>query len=336
MRVQRCKGSRDLSPEEMRGFRLIEGVFRDCCLKRGYEEVRTPTLEYLHLFTSTGTLTPSRLGKVYSFLDWDGWSGERVVLRPDGTIPIARLYIDTMAEKELAKLFYVTNVFIFEETGKETREKWQCGAELIGAGSTIADVELVILALEVLKKLGLKDDFITAVEIKKAHRKTALTCHPDKNPDTPNIEQKFDEINAGFVYPAKYDRRHDISLTLMRTFNEKWSGSAIFIYISGNAFTMPVGRYIIQGNIVNQYGDINSFRMPPYHRMDVSMTRKIITTKNWSSELIFSIYNIYSRANPYFIYFEATGDLEKYSLEIKAVEVSLFPLIPSVSWSFKF
>jgi len=148
----------------MRGFRLVEGVFRDCCLKWGYEEVRTPTLEYLHLFTSTGTLTPSRLGKVYSFLDWDGWSGERVVLRPDGTIPIARLYIDTMAEKELAKLFYVTNVFVFEETGAETRERWQCGTELIGAGSTVADVELVMLAMEVLKKLGLE-----GVELRLSH-----------------------------------------------------------------------------------------------------------------------------------------------------------------------
>jgi len=164
MRAQRCKGTKDLSPEEMRGFRMIEGVFRDCCLKWGYEEVRTPTLEYLHLFTSTGTLTPSRLGKVYSFLDWDGWSGERVVLRPDGTIPIARLYIDTMAEKDLAKLFYVTNIFIFEETGKETRERWQCGAELIGAGSTVADVELVLLALEVLKKLGLEH-----IELRLSH-----------------------------------------------------------------------------------------------------------------------------------------------------------------------
>jgi len=164
MRAQRCKGTQDLSPEEMRRFRLIEGAFRDCCLKWGYGEVRTPTLEYLHLFTSTGTLTPGRLGKVYSFLDWDGWSGERVVLRPDGTIPIARLYIDTMGEKELAKLFYVTNVFIFEETGKETRERWQCGAELIGAGSTIADVELVILALDVLQELGLAD-----VELRLSH-----------------------------------------------------------------------------------------------------------------------------------------------------------------------
>ncbi|MFC2034565.1 ATP phosphoribosyltransferase regulatory subunit [Chloroflexota bacterium] len=164
MREQRCKGTKDLSPEGMKGLRLIEGVFRDCCLKWGYEEVRTPTLEYLHLFTSTGTLTPSQLHKVYSFLDWDGWSGERVVLRPDGTIPIARLYIETMEEKDLAKLFYVTNVFAFEETGKETRERWQCGAELIGAGSNIADAELVILALEVLKKLGLE-----RIELRLSH-----------------------------------------------------------------------------------------------------------------------------------------------------------------------
>lgn len=164
MRIQRCKGTQDFTPGEMRKFRRIEGLFRDSCLKWGYGEVRTPTLEYLHLFTATGTLTPSRLGKVYSFLDWDGWSGERVVLRPDGTIPIARLYIDDMEGTDPAKLFYVSNVFIFEETGTETREKWQCGAELIGPGSTAADVELMLLALGVLKKLGLKN-----VELRLSH-----------------------------------------------------------------------------------------------------------------------------------------------------------------------
>ena len=111
MRVQRCKGCQDLSPEEMIRFRLIEQAFRDCCLRWGCSEVKTPTLEYLHLFTSTGTLTPGMLGRVYSFLDWDGWSGQRVVLRPDGTIPVARFYIDNMASQGLAKLFYVTNIF---------------------------------------------------------------------------------------------------------------------------------------------------------------------------------------------------------------------------------
>ncbi len=157
MRAQRCKGTCDLLPGDMRRFRLIEGSFRENCLKWGYEEVKTPTLEYLHLFTSTGTLTPGRLRNVYSFLDWDGWSGERVVLRPDGTIPIARLYIESTNQGQLAKLFYVTNVFSFEETGKESREKWQCGAELIGAGSTTADAELVALAVAVLRGVRLKD-----------------------------------------------------------------------------------------------------------------------------------------------------------------------------------
>ena len=164
MRIQRCKGTRDLAPEEMMAFRLIEGVFRDCCIKWGYKEVRTPTIEYLHLFTSAGTLTPSMLGKVYSFLDWDGWSGERVVLKPDGTIPVARLYIDSMGNKGLAKLSYVTNIFIFEETGSKTRERWQGGAELIGAGSPLADTELISLSLEILKKLNLK-----GIELRLSH-----------------------------------------------------------------------------------------------------------------------------------------------------------------------
>lgn len=164
MKIQRCKGTRDLSPADMRRFRFVEDKFRESCLKSGYEEVRTSTIEYLHLFTSTGTLTPSRLRGVYSFLDWDGWSGERVVLRPDGTIPIARLYIESMSDEKLAKLFYVTNVFSFEQTGKEARERWQCGAELIGAGSAGGDLEVVTLALDVLTKLGLKD-----VSLKLSH-----------------------------------------------------------------------------------------------------------------------------------------------------------------------
>jgi histidyl-tRNA synthetase len=164
MRVQKSKGTRDFLPEEMIRFRHIEGIFRDVCLKWGYREIRTPTVEYLHLFTAAGTLTPGTLSKVYSFLDWDGWSGERVVLRPDGTIPVARLYIDHLSGEKLARLFYVTNIFAFEETGKESREKWQCGVELIGADSTAADVELITIALQTLRQIGLKN-----VDLKLSH-----------------------------------------------------------------------------------------------------------------------------------------------------------------------
>jgi histidyl-tRNA synthetase len=164
MKVEKSKGMRALFPADMEKFQVITEIFRDNCHKWGYEEVKTPTLEYLHLFTSAGTLTPGMLGKVYSFLDWDGWSGERVVLRPEATIPVARLYIESLAGKELAKLFYIANTFIFEESGKKNREKWQCGAELIGMGSPLADVELVVLAVEVLKKLGLRN-----IELKLSH-----------------------------------------------------------------------------------------------------------------------------------------------------------------------
>ena len=86
-----------------------------------------------------------------------------MVMKPDGTIPVARMYIDDI-KKGLARLFYVTSVFMFEETGRKPRERWQCGAELIGENTVVADMELVALALDVLKRLD-----ITDVNIKISH-----------------------------------------------------------------------------------------------------------------------------------------------------------------------
>jgi histidyl-tRNA synthetase len=157
MKNQKCKGMQDLLPNDMLRFRHIEATFRNCCRNWGYREVRTPTLEYLHLFTATGTLTPGMLSKVYSFLDWDGWSGERVVLRPDGTIPVARLYIENPDTQDLGRLFYVTNIFTFEGTGKRNRERWQCGAEFFGAARFTPDVEIILLAEEAIRELGIKN-----------------------------------------------------------------------------------------------------------------------------------------------------------------------------------
>ncbi len=150
----RCRGMRDLLPAEMARFREVERVFREACLAWGYQEVRTPTVEHLYLFTGAGTLSPQMLGRVYSFLDWDGWSGERVVLRPDATIPVARLFVERLRDQKLAKLFYVQNVFRFSE-GDESREDWQCGVELIGDTQPLGDVELILLGREVLERLGL-------------------------------------------------------------------------------------------------------------------------------------------------------------------------------------
>jgi histidyl-tRNA synthetase len=146
---------RDILPPEMARFRRIEDAFRAVCLGWGYREVRTPTIEHLYLFTAAGTLSPQMLDGVYSFLDWDGWSGERVVLRPDSTIPATRLYVENLAGETAAKLFYVQNVFRFQG-GDDTREDWQCGVELIGATPRLGDVELIVMAIEVLERLGVK------------------------------------------------------------------------------------------------------------------------------------------------------------------------------------
>jgi histidyl-tRNA synthetase len=154
-RPLRCRGMQDMLPQEMRRFRRVEETFRAACQGWGYEEIRTPTLEHLHLFTTAGTLSPQMLGRVYSFLDWDGWSGERVVLRPDSTIPAARLYAESLEGSGAVKLFYVQNVFRFAE-GDESREDWQCGVELIDDGQPEGDVELILLGREVLARLGLE------------------------------------------------------------------------------------------------------------------------------------------------------------------------------------
>ena len=149
------------------------------------------------------------------------------------------------------------------------------------------------------------------------------------------VERRFDEIKANMWYPAKHDRRHDFSSTLIHQYNDKWSFSLVFVYATGNAYTIPVARYIIQGNLINEYGDINGFRMPAYHRMDVSATLDLPARKERDSELVLSIYNLYNRQNPFYFYFE-TVLTEEHQLEVKLNEVTLFPILPSVSWRFKF
>jgi histidyl-tRNA synthetase len=159
----RCRGMRDLLPLEMSRFRRVEEAFLTVCRASGYREVRTPTIEYLHLFTAAGTLSPRMLHRVYSFLDWDGWSGERVVLRPEATIPTARLYTEHLDAGRLARLCYVQNIFRFAD-GDQSREDWQCGVELIGRSGLRGDLELILLALGILDALG-----FTGAEVRLSH-----------------------------------------------------------------------------------------------------------------------------------------------------------------------
>ena len=149
----RGHGMHDLGPDEMRRFRAVEARFLDVAGRAGYREIRTPTVEPLHLFTGAGTLSPQMLDRVYSFLDWDGWSGERVVLRPDSTLPAVRWH-EERAGGDAARLCYVQPVYRFAPDDGQ-REQWQCGVELFGLAAPDGDAELLRLARELLTGLGL-------------------------------------------------------------------------------------------------------------------------------------------------------------------------------------
>lgn len=148
----------------------------------------------------------------------------------------------------------------------------------------------------------------------------------------------FPDLNNGKQFPARYDRRHDLSIVGSYRISKRWSVSAVFVYGSGGAMTVPASRYFINGNIVTEYGDRNQFRMPDYHRLDLGATLHPNPKKNkrFKSTWNFGIYNVYSRQNPYFIYFATNVDENDQSITIEARQVSVFPIIPSVTWNFKF
>jgi len=149
--------------------------------------------------------------------------------------------------------------------------------------------------------------------------------------------RKFEALNDGEKYPAKYDRRHDLSLVASYELSDRWKFSGVFVFGSGNATTLPERFYIVDGVLTQEYSKVNQYRLPSYHRLDLSATYtpKKKPNRRLEQSWVFSVYNTYSRLNPYFIYFDQTGSAYDGSLEINALQVSLFPIIPAVTWNFK-
>jgi len=145
--------------------------------------------------------------------------------------------------------------------------------------------------------------------------------------------RKFPDLNNGLKYPSRYDRRHDLSVVGMYTINKKWKVSSIFIFGSGNAISLPERFYFIGGVLTQQYSSIDAYRMKPYSRLDLAATYTPIPRKprKYTHSWVFSIYNAYSRLNPYFYYFSQQGNAQDGTLQVTAKQVSIFPLIPSVT-----
>jgi len=146
-------------------------------------------------------------------------------------------------------------------------------------------------------------------------------------------ERRVENINEGSWYPVRQDRTHDISIVLMYDLGKKWSLAATWVYNTGNAVTFPSGKYYVDNQVQFLYTERNGYRMPAYHRMDIGATWQVKKTEKFESSWNFSIYNVYARENAYAITFrESETDPNK----TEAVRISLFKIIPSVTYNFRF
>jgi outer membrane receptor for ferrienterochelin and colicin len=140
----------------------------------------------------------------------------------------------------------------------------------------------------------------------------------------------FPDLNNGAIFPYKYDRRHSVAVVVTHTFSKKLDVGCNWVFNTGNAISFPVQKYVTDdGETVPYYSGRNSFRMPAYHRMDINANFYKVK-KRGTRIFSVSIYNVYNRKNPYFIWI--SEDSDKPVLK----QFTLFPIIPTVSYSFKF
>ena len=148
-------------------------------------------------------------------------------------------------------------------------------------------------------------------------------------------ERRIKEINKGNWYNTDYDKTHDVAVVMTYELNKRSSFSLNWVYGTGAPTTFPTGRLYYNGEVIPVYSDRNAYRMPDYHRMDVSyiLKNREKPGRKLFWDLNFSIYNVYNRHNPYTITFKE--DSEKPG-ETYAEKTYLFPILPSVTWNFHF
>ena len=141
---------------------------------------------------------------------------------------------------------------------------------------------------------------------------------------------KIEGINGGQWYDASNDRRHDVNIVAMYSLNKRWTLNATWTFNSGQAFTAPSGKYQLIDNWVYYYTERNGYRAPDYHHLDIGAVWSK-QYKKCTREWVFSIYNVYNRYNPYLINFEDSDN----GARTKAVQYSLFGIVPSVAFNIK-
>jgi hypothetical protein len=145
--------------------------------------------------------------------------------------------------------------------------------------------------------------------------------------------RQFAGIDNGQRFPAKQDRIHDISVVAILNLKKGWTLTSEWLFNTGDAVTFPSGLYVVDGINTPLYTERNGYRMPDYNRLDLGATHLKKLSNKRERSWVFSIYNVYARKNAYSITFRQNPD---NTSQMQAVRLSLFSIIPSVTFNFKF
>ncbi|NLR78256.1 TonB-dependent receptor [Chitinophaga eiseniae] len=265
--------------------------------------------QYIHLISNTASVSPL-----------DIWAPSDQYLKPEILDQVALGYFRNFRN---GKYSLETEAFYKKI---ENKADYIDGAELIAQKAieqVLLNGEARAYGLEVMlkKNTGRLTGWLSYT-LSKAEQRT-----PGRNAEEPGI-------NNGKWYRANYDKTHNLSLTAAYQLTKKWSFGGIFTYQTGKAATYPIGKYQYQGITIANYGVRNANSLPAYHHLDLSATYtpKPDSKKRWKGEWVFSIYNVYGRNNAASLMFEQN----KETGLSEAKRISIFGIIPGVTYNFKF
>ncbi|MBX3239790.1 MAG: TonB-dependent receptor [Chitinophagaceae bacterium] len=265
--------------------------------------------QYIHLISNTASVSPL-----------DIWTPSDNFLKPQILDQVALGYFQNFSSGK-----YSLEVEAFYKKIKNKAD-FIDGAELIAHKAierVMLNGEARAYGLEILarKNTGKLTGWLSYT-LSRAEQRT-----PGRNTNEPGI-------NNGEWYRANYDKTHNLSLTAAYRLTKNWSFGGIFAYQTGKAATFPIGKYQYHGVTIANYGIRNENALPAYHHLDLSATYtpRPDKQKRWKSEWVFSVYNVYNRANAAALNFGQNTETGKS----EARQMSIFGIIPSITYNFKF
>ncbi|WP_053976534.1 TonB-dependent receptor [Mangrovimonas xylaniphaga] len=269
----------------------------------------TKSTQYLHLLSNTASVTPL-----------DVWTPSGQYIKPQRSTQYAVGYYRNFSEKG-----YALELETYYKTIKN-RIDYIDGSDLIGNNNIETEIlngEARAYGMEVLlRKTKGKFTGWLAYTLSKSEQRTL------------GGKAGGPGINGGNWYNTPYDRTHDVSVTAAYQLNDKWSFSSNFVFQTGRPVTYPNGQYEYEGLSIASYSNRNRDRLPQYHRLDISAVYKPNKhpERRLKGEWVFGIYNVYNRRNAASISFGQS----KVSGLNEATRLSIFGIIPSVTYNFKF